>query len=126
MTLKWHLNFFIAFAILLATEISIAVCLSSGFIRHTFGDYLVVILIYCFFRSFLDIKPLVLGTLVLLFSFTVEFLQWFNLLDLLHLRSYDLAVIVLGSTFHIGDLIAYALGVCSIILIDLKTRHACN
>ncbi|WP_299337030.1 DUF2809 domain-containing protein [uncultured Psychroserpens sp.] len=118
MTIKFNTYFFASSLLLLSTEICIAAFLTEGFIRHTFGDFLVVILIYCAIRSVIDTKPLHVAIAVLLFAFLVEFLQLFNLLDYLNLRDNELAVIVLGSTFHISDLIAYTLGVITIFLID--------
>ncbi len=122
MKLKFNPYYFIAFLVLFATEICIAIFLKGGFIRHTFGDFLVTILVYCFLRSFIETKPIFMALFVLAFSFAVEFLQLFNLLDVLNLRENKLAVIVLGSTFHISDLIAYTLGVITIFLIDIKLK----
>lgn len=118
MTLKFNKIYFIHFAILLVVEILIAIYLKSGFIRHTFGDYLAVILLYCLIKSFIQIKPLYLALFVLLFAFLIEFLQLFNVLDLLNLRDNKFAVITLGSTFHVSDLIAYTLGIITILLIE--------
>lgn len=49
---------------LFITEVLIATYLKSGFIRHTFGDYLVVILIYTFVKSFVNINPFKLALAV--------------------------------------------------------------
>lgn len=120
MTIKFNPYFFASSLMLLTTEIGIAAFLTKGFIRHTFGDFLVVILIYCFIRSFIIAKPIYMAVAVLGFAFAVEFLQLFNLLDILNLRDNELAGIILGSTFHISDLMAYTLGVITIFLIDKK------
>ncbi|WP_299224869.1 DUF2809 domain-containing protein [uncultured Psychroserpens sp.] len=121
MTIKFNLSFFATSLILLLVEIYIAVYLSEGFIRHTFGDFLVVILIYCLLRSFIRTKPIYIAILVLGIAFLIEFLQLFNLLDLLNLRNNKWAIIILGSTFRITDLVAYTLGVIITTIIDLKT-----
>lgn len=105
---------------LLSTEICIAAFLTEGFIRHTFGDFLVVILIYCVLRSFIKTKRIYIAITVLLLAFLIEFLQKLNLLDHLNLRDNQLATIILGSTFEMSDLIAYTLGVITISLIDYK------
>lgn len=120
MTIKFNKCFFASSLVLLSTEICIAAFLTEGFIRHTFGDFLVVILIYCAVRSVLKTKAIALGCAVLLFAFLIEFLQKFNLLDFLNLRGNHLATIVLGNTFQITDLIAYTLGVIFIVIIDSK------
>ncbi|WP_460218164.1 ribosomal maturation YjgA family protein [Psychroserpens sp. MEBiC05023] len=120
MTVKFNKPFFASSLMLLSIEICITAFLTEGFIRHTFGDYLAVILIYCAIRSILNIKPIYVAIGVLIFSFSIESLQLFNLLDYLHLRDNNFAVIVLGSTFETTDLIAYSLGIITIYLIDTK------
>jgi len=107
--------------IFLFTEICIAVFLTDGFIRHTFGDFLAVILVYCIIRSFIEANPISIAIGVLIFAFVIEFLQLFNLLDHLQLRQNKIVTIILGSTFHISDLIAYTLGAITILVIDIKT-----
>ncbi|TDY14207.1 MULTISPECIES: DUF2809 domain-containing protein [Flavobacteriaceae] len=125
MTLKFNKTYFAFFTLLLVVEIAIAIFLKEGFIRHTFGDYLVVILMYTCIKSFSNIKPLAAAVGVLLFAFNIEFLQLFNLLDVLNLRDSHLAKLILGSTFHISDLIAYTLGVLTILCIEhLKTSKS--
>lgn len=125
MTLKFNKTYFAFFTLLLVVEITIAIFLKEGFIRHTFGDYLVVILMYTCIKSFSNIKPLAAAVGVLLFAFSIEFLQLFNLLDVLNLRDSHLAKLILGSTFHISDLIAYTLGVLTILCIEhLKTSKS--
>lgn len=122
MTFKFNKPFFASSMLLLSTEICIAAFLTTGFIRHTFGDYLSVILLYCAIRSFIRTKPIYVAFAVLIFAFGIEFLQLFNLLDYLNLRDNNFAVIVLGSTFSISDLMAYSLGIITIFLIDIKTN----
>jgi len=97
--------------------------LKSGFIRHTFGDYLVVIMLYCLLKSFVNIKPMPLAIIVLLISFSIEFLQLTPFLEWLNLQDNVYAKLVLGSTFHISDLVAYALGIISIIIIENKLNN---
>jgi len=120
MTVKFNKPFFASSLLLLSTEICIAAFLTTGFIRHTFGDYLAVILMYCIIRSFFLKKPIYIAIVVLVFAFAIEFLQLFNLLDTLNLRHNELIVIIMGSTFEITDLIAYTLGIITIYLIDTK------
>lgn len=121
MTIKFNKSLFASSLLLLITEICIALFLTEGFIRHTFGDFLAVILLYCGIRTFIEANPIYIAISVLAFAFIIEFTQLYNLLDYLNLRQYKLVTIILGSTFHISDLIAYALGTITILLIDLKT-----
>lgn len=127
MSMKFKLNtrYFLSFLILLFIEICIATFLVTGFIRHTFGDFLVVILIFCFLKSFLHTKSVYVALTVLTFSFLIEFLQLFQLLKLLNLEKNHMATLILGSTFHVSDLVAYTLGILFILYIDLTyTKYA--
>lgn len=125
MKFKFNLPYFIAFLILFVIEALIAIYFKDGFIRHTFGDYLVVILLYCFFKSFIKDKSYQIALVVFIISYTVEFLQLFNLLEFLHLQNNSLAKIMLGSTFHISDLIAYTLGIITVLIFE-NIQHGNN
>ncbi len=118
MKLKFNTYYFIAFLILFCIEAFIAILLKDGFIRHTFGDYLVVILLFCFFKSFIKDKSYQIALAVFVISYTIEFLQLFDFLKALHLENNTVAKLVLGSTFHISDLIAYTLGIISILIFE--------
>ena len=117
---KFNYIFFIVAIVIFLVELIIAIYLKDGFRRHTFGDFLVVILMYCFVRSFVKISPIKIAIFTLGFSFVVEFLQLLGLLEYLGLEHNQIAVIVLGSSFHISDLVAYTLGTLTILFIDLK------
>lgn len=120
--MKFNKTYFFLFLIILTIEITIAVFLKTGFIRHTFGDFLVVILLYSFVKSFWNCKPLTIALLVLSVSFLVEFLQLTPFLSFLKLENNKLAKIILGNTFHVSDLVAYTLGVMAVILIEYKIK----
>lgn len=116
-------TYFALFLTLLLIEICIAYFLKTGFIRHTFGDFLVVIMLYCFLRSFMNIKPIYLALFVLFVSFLIEFLQLTSFLEWLNLHDNYLAKTILGSTFHVSDLVAYTLGVVTIIIVESKLKQ---
>lgn len=120
--MKPNKTYLIITILLFAIEVLIVMFLKTGFIRHTVGDFLVVILIYCFFKSLFEINTITLAISVLLFSFLIEFLQLANILKLLNLENNHLAKLILGSTFHISDLIAYTLGILKVIIIEHKTH----
>jgi hypothetical protein len=119
--MKTHFNpyYFAVFYTLLLIEIAIALFLKDGFIRHTFGDFLVVILLYCFIKSFVVIKRVPLALMVLLIAFVIEFLQLANLLEQLNLRDNKLLATRFGTSFSIQDLIAYTLGVLFSLVADV-------
>lgn len=116
-------TYFVLFIILLLIEVSIAYFLKTGFIRHTFGDFLVVILLYCLLKSFINFKPITMAIIVLFISFTIEFLQLTPFLEWLNLHDNTLAKTVLGSTFHVSDLVAYTLGVITIIIVESRLKQ---
>ncbi|WP_313805616.1 DUF2809 domain-containing protein [Flavobacterium sp.] len=55
---------------------------------------------------------------VLLFSYLIELLQYFNFVHLLGLEESKIAKIVLGSSFEWLDLVAYTAGGLIIILAE--------
>ncbi|NMH88002.1 ribosomal maturation YjgA family protein [Flavivirga algicola] len=118
MTLKFNKTYSIITLILLATEILIAIYFKHGFIRYTFGDYLVVILLYCFAKSFINTTPLIVAIPVLICAYIIEFLQLINILSMLNLNNNHLLKLILGSTFQISDLVAYSLGILSVLIIE--------
>ncbi|RKE98124.1 ribosomal maturation YjgA family protein [Ichthyenterobacterium magnum] len=123
MKLTFNKTYFLFFTILFLIETLIALFIKDGFIRHTFGDYLVVIMLYCFFKTILKTKPIYIAIVVLLTAFTIEFLQLTNLLELLHLENSTTAKLILGNTFHISDYIAYSLGIITVLIIDYKNKQ---
>lgn len=122
MKLKFNIYYFVVFIVLFAIETLIAIYLKEGFIRHTFGDYLVVILLYCFFKSIIKDKWFQVALAVLVFSYLIEFLQLTKLLEVLNLQDNTMGRIVLGSTFSISDLIAYTFGIITILIFE-HSRH---
>jgi len=122
MKLKFNYKYFIIFNVLFFIEALIATFIKEGFIRSIFGDFLVALLLYCFFKSFLKGKSNYIAIGVLIIAFIVEFLQLTNLLETLHLQNNNVAKLVLGNTFQIKDLIAYTLGVATILFVNYKMK----
>lgn len=73
---------------------------------------------YCFIKSFTNIKPLPAAAGALIFAFMVEFLQLLNLVEILNLHNNIVAKIVLGTTFQVTDLFAYFFGTIAILIIE--------
>jgi hypothetical protein len=96
----------------------IALLVHDNIIRPYFGDLLVVILIYCLLKSFLNTPPFITAIAVLLFAFTVEFLQYLRLIHLLGLENSAAARIILGSSFEWLDLLAYTVGVVILLIVE--------
>jgi len=115
-------NFAITISLLLI-EIGIALFIKTGFIRHVFGDFLVVILLFYAFKTFIKWTSTRIAIIVLAIAYVIEFLQRFNMLTFLHLNNNKLVSIILGSTFSIEDLVAYTLGIVTVLIIDYKLHH---
>ena len=101
-------------------EVLIATVFKKTVLRPVFGDFLVVILIYAFFKAITHWKPLHIGIGVLAFSYLIEFSQRIHILDKLSIKPNKATELLLGSSFDWYDVLAYTLGVVCIVLIDLK------
>ena len=104
-------NYFLGFMFLLIIEILIAKYISDDFIRPYLGDFLVVILLYCFLMAVSRFSILKALILVLLFSFSVEFFQMINIVKVMQYQPPEVVMIILGSSFSVWDLLAYTLGI---------------
>lgn len=104
--------------ILFLTEVYIAIDIRDNFIRPYVGDVLVVILIYAIVRTFFKVPILTTAIGVLLFSFAVEILQYFEIVKILGLENSSLARTVIGTTFVVKDLIAYTIGIIMLLLLE--------
>lgn len=115
--LTFNKNYFIFAVLLLVIEVLIATFLKAGFIRHYVGDFLVVMLIYCFVKSFfIPVFPAIIG--VLLFAYFIEFLQYLNFVKSIGLGNNKLANVVLGNYFEWADVVAYTLGIIAVLGVE--------
>lgn len=119
---KFNRTYALCAVILFLIEAWIALIFKTGFIRHTVGDFIVVILLYCVFKSFINAKPKYIVITVIIIAFSIEFLQKINLLERLNLQHSELAKLILGSTFHISDLIAYTLGCITVLIAENQNK----
>ncbi len=109
--------FFLALLLFIA-EVLIGAFLHDSIIRPYGGDFLVVILIYCFAKSFLNTSVLPTALCVLIFSYMVEISQYFHLIRLLGLEHSKTARLLLGTSFSFTDLLAYTLGILLVLMIE--------
>jgi Protein of unknown function (DUF2809) len=119
---KFNPKYFYSTILLLLIEIFIGAYVRDSFVRPFVGDVLVVVLVYCFIQSFWRIQPIKAITGVFVFACIVEGLQYLNIVNKLGLRQYKLLVIILGSSFDWGDILAYAVGSAIVILTESKLR----
>ncbi|WP_108172489.1 DUF2809 domain-containing protein [Christiangramia gaetbulicola] len=113
-----RIYYWFGFTILLVIEIFIASYIKDDFIRPNLGDFLVVILIYCFLMDVSRISVIKGLITVLLFSFAVEFFQLINIVKVLQYQPPKIVMIILGSSFSVRDLLAYSLGVFTCLLLE--------
>ena len=99
-------------------EVLIALYVRDRIVRPYVGDYLVVIMLYCFVKSFIKASPLTVAIGVLLFSYLIEFLQYVNFLEAIGLENNKVAKVVLGHGFEWLDLVAYTLGIGTVLLLE--------
>ncbi|MET0463348.1 MAG: DUF2809 domain-containing protein [Chitinophagaceae bacterium] len=104
--------------ILFFVEVYIALYIKDAIIRPYVGDLLVVILLYCIVRAFVNTPPIKTALGVLLFAYIIEVLQYLKLVKLLGLEKSRLANVVIGNSFEWIDMIAYTLGAIIIIVAE--------
>lgn len=121
--IKFQLPYFILTLILLIIEICIAVFIHDNFIRPYIGDVLVVMLIYCFVKSFFLTPVIPTAIAVLFFSFLIETLQYFHIVNILGLEQSKLARTVIGTSFAWQDIIAYITGIVVVIAVENLNRR---
>ena len=116
--IRFHKTYFLLATGLLITEVLIALYVKDAIIRPYVGDFLVVMLVYCFLRAFLNLPMWPVALFTLLFAYAVEFAQYLNLLKWIGLENNRFARIVLGSSFEWIDMLAYTLGVVCIVIVE--------
>ncbi len=116
--LKFRYRYFILAVLIFFIELFIALFIHDGIIRPHIGDFLVVILIYCLLKSFLDLSVWTTAILVLLFSYTVEVLQYFKIVEKLGLQNSKFAGIIIGTSFSWIDIFAYTAGIGFVLLME--------
>ncbi|MCP4441381.1 MAG: DUF2809 domain-containing protein [Aureispira sp.] len=108
--------------LLFLIEAIIAIFFRDSFIRPIVGDYLVVILLYCMLHSISSLSFKKAALTVLIFAYAVEFLQWINILEVLGLQKSMFTHLTLGSTFDWGDMLAYTLGITTVLVVENLVR----
>jgi hypothetical protein len=115
--------YLIATIILFIIELFIGFYVHDKFIRPFIGDLLVVILLYCFVKSILNITTTKAAIYVLLFAYFVEIMQGLKFVELIGLSNYKIARILIGTTFSWIDIICYTIGIAIVIIVE-KLRYS--
>ena len=123
--LKFNSVYFVLAVLIFASGIVIAIFAHDRIIRPYLGDVLVVILIYCTLKSFIDSPVLSTALAVLAFSFVIEGLQYLNIVQRLGLQDSQIATTIIGTSFAWIDIVAYTFGIF-IVLVCEKIIHTRN
>lgn len=118
MKLQFNKNYLVLAHSLFLIELAIAFIIKTGFIRYTFGDYLVVILLYAIIRGCTNLSVRASSLVVLVIAYTIELLQLTPFLSYFNLQDSFTAQLIFGSTFNITDLVAYTLGILTILTFE--------
>jgi hypothetical protein len=97
-------------------EAAIALWVHDSVIRPHGGDALAVVLVYLALRAATAVGPKSGAAIALAIAFAVEAAQWIGLAAMLGLRPHTIGETMLGSSFDVGDLIAYCLGALAILV----------
>ena len=118
--MKFNKFYFALTVLIFLVEVFIALYIKDRFIRPYFGDVLVVILIYCFVKSFFDFPKMQTAFGVLAFAFLIEFLQYLNIVSVLGLEHNKIARVVIGTSFAWEDILCYIVGIAFVLLVEKR------
>jgi glucan phosphoethanolaminetransferase (alkaline phosphatase superfamily) len=118
MKVQFNGKYFALAILIFIIEVLIALYVHDQIIRPYIGDVLVVILIYCFVKAFFNFPVIKTAIGVLLFSYAVETLQYFEFVKLIGLEKNRLANVVIGNYFAWMDILAYSLGIVIVLLAE--------
>lgn len=119
---KFNLLHFVIAVLLFFVEVFIAVYVHDDFVRPYIGDVLVVIFLYYLVKIFVDTPAFWTAMAVLLFSYVIETLQYFNFVARIGLGDSKLANIVIGNSFAWADIVAYTAGFVVVLAVELGLR----
>lgn len=116
--LCFNKKFFILTILIFIIEVLIALYVKDNFIRPYVGDVLVVLLLFCFFKTFLKFSVFSIALFVLCFSYLIEILQYINIVQKLGLDHSKTAKVLIGTSFSWLDLVCYSIGFSIILLFE--------
>lgn len=116
--LTFNKRYFALTILLFVVEVLIALFVRDRFVRPYVGDVLVVMLIYCFVKTFMNLPITSVAIFVLVFAFTIEFFQYIHIVERLGLEKSALARTVIGTSFAWADIVAYIAGFVLIVVTE--------
>ena len=123
MSFSFSLKYLFLTIFLFLIELGIALFVKDTVIRPFVGDVLVVVLIYCFLRIFLQGVAWKIALGVLIFACLIEIGQYFDYVKLLGLENNRILSVAMGRTFEWTDFLAYFTGFLLIILSENLLTH---
>ncbi|SHJ82130.1 Protein of unknown function [Clostridium cavendishii DSM 21758] len=121
--MKLNIKYILAFIILLLTEIFIALFVHDTIIRPYIGDILVVILIYTLIKGFTKKSIRHLPIYLFLFATTVEIMQYFHIVRVLHLEKHKIIATIIGDSFDLQDILCYFIGTMILIMFEKMSKN---
>jgi len=105
-------------ALLLLTEVLIALYLHDPFVRPYVGDSLAVVTLYCLVLTFFELprQAALLGVFV--FACCLEGAQYLRLVEVLGVQDNRVLSVIIGTVFSPFDLVAYAAGALLAALLE--------
>ena len=113
---------FIIFLALFLIEVVIAKFFHDKIIRPFLGDFLAVIALYFLLKSFLKFSVSTIALMSISIAYLLELLQYLHFIEFAGLEKYKILVIILGSSFDWGDILAYTLGFLFLIFVEKITN----
>jgi glycopeptide antibiotics resistance protein len=113
--------------LLFAVEVLIATKLAHlRFVRHSLGDVLVTMLLYCLALALRDFERLRLAAAVFVFACAIEVAQYLQLAQALGLARGSVLRVMIGEAFDWADVLCYFTGCALALGVDFglaKARH---
>ena len=124
MNTKTRKIYSVLFALLMLTEIFIALFVKGSFVRAYLGDVFITLLICFFVQAIFKKRIKLLSVYVFAFSVVVEVCQYFDLVKLLGLDGCKFISVWFGRSFSFYDIICYAAGCFIFAFVDFVLRRA--
>ena len=124
--MKINQNYLLLGILLFIIEVFIALFVKDDFIRPYFGDFIVVILIYCTVKAFFSIKVIKTAIGVLIFAYFIELLQFLDFIKIVGLEDIQIAKVILGTSFSWTDILHYSLGILFVLVIEKLLNKRSN
>ena len=118
MNTKTRKIYAVLFALLMLTEIFIALFVKGSFVRAYLGDVFITLLICFFVQAIFKKRIKLLSVYGFAFSVVVEVFQYFDLVKLLGLDGCKFISVWFGRCYSFYDVICYAVGCLIFVVVD--------